>query len=126
MLLPVFRVELRWMMAKSPNRTRREPLSSRSGHEAADRQEAKEAAEKVIASFGKPDYPAKTFIPYTVIFCYPTFMERDALNCHFAVKAIMDGICDALGLDDAYLWRAVQERGDPCVGGKVVVEIGRG
>lgn len=62
-------------------------------------------------------------IPVRITFHPPTRQRRDLDNFQAAVKHELDGIAEALQVDDR-LFRPVSDWGDVCKPGKVIVEIG--
>jgi crossover junction endodeoxyribonuclease RusA len=56
-----------------------------------------------------------------LVFCPPNKQRRDADNCLAAMKAGLDGLADALGVDDSR-WRVSFEMGGQ-IGGMVTVDI---
>ena len=59
-----------------------------------------------------------------VTFCPPDKRGRDMDNMVASIKAGLDGVSDAIGVDDRH-WQLTIARGDPCKGGKVIVAIGQ-
>ena len=57
-----------------------------------------------------------------VTFCPPSRRAFDDDNLVASIKAHIDGIADALGVDDSR-WRLTIERGEPVKGGAVIVEV---
>jgi len=55
-------------------------------------------------------------------FCPPNRRKHDIDGCLSANKAALDGIADALKVDDSRFALLIQ-KGDPVKGGKVIVEI---
>ena len=60
----------------------------------------------------------------TLIFHFPDDRHRDADNCLSRMKAALDGLCDALDIDDERLWPITLERGPNVTGGQIVIRIG--
>lgn len=67
-----------------------------------------------------PDGPLGTILT----FHFPNDRRRDADNCLGMMKAALDGLCEALEIDDARLWPITLERGKNVTGGQVIVRIG--
>lgn len=67
--------------------------------------------------------PDRGAIPVRLTFCPPTKRRYDLDNALAACKAALDGVAEALVVDDVR-FAPVLVRGDVCKGGKVVVEIG--
>lgn len=57
-----------------------------------------------------------------VFFAPDDYRRRDIDNCLSSIKAALDGIADATGIDDG-LWSYEIRRGDVVVGGRVDVTI---
>ena len=64
----------------------------------------------------------KAPIPLTITFTPPDARRRDRDNMQGSAKHLLDGIADALGVDD-YRFRPSYEFADPEAPGRVVVEI---
>ena len=113
-------IALPWPVGLSPNRARRGPMSARTGHEQEDRDKARilTLALGLHATF--PD----GFIPVTLTSYFPYERHLDALSFHFSLKAQLDGVADALGLDDWRWWPVTLTRGEMVRGGRVVVRLG--
>ena len=60
----------------------------------------------------------------TLTFCFPDNRHRDADNCLSSMKAALDGLCDALDINDERLWPITLERGGNVTGGQVIIRIG--
>jgi crossover junction endodeoxyribonuclease RusA len=58
-------------------------------------------------------------------FCPPDRRRRDLDNMIASSKAYIDGICDAIGIDDSQLSLRIS-RGEPTKGGEVIAAITRG
>ena len=63
-------------------------------------------------------------IGMTVTFYFPDDRRRDIDNCLASLKGALDGIADALGIDDERLLPILLDRGLNVPGGQVVVRIG--
>lgn len=63
-------------------------------------------------------------IPIQATFYPPDRHARDFDNCGAALKAHMDGIADALGVNDSSFRPREPIIGEPVKGGKVVISIG--
>ena len=128
-------IELPWPRGLTPNTGRRTTMAARTGHEAADREDGRAAVSEtvrdaVISTFGV-DVRAgaggkqrEQLIPCEIEFCPPDWRWYDALNCHYRVKAVMDGVMETIGIDDARLWATTLRLGEAVRGGKVTVRIG--
>ncbi len=62
-------------------------------------------------------------LPVKLTFCPPDGRARDTDNMLSSCKAYLDGIADAIGVDDSR-WQLSIGRGEPVTGGAVVVEVG--
>ena len=65
--------------------------------------------------------PEEITAQYT--FCPPDRRHRDIDNCLAMMKAVQDGACSALGIDDSCIKRTVLEWGDVTPGGKVILRL---
>lgn len=63
-------------------------------------------------------------LPVLVTFNPPDKRGRDTDNMLASVKAGLDGVADAIGIDDKH-WVLTIARGEPVKGGRVVVQIGQ-
>lgn len=66
--------------------------------------------------------PVEGPFPLTLTFCPPDKRRRDQHNMPTAMKAGLDGLADALGVDD-YNFRVTYAWGEPVKGGAVLVEV---
>lgn len=96
-----------------PNRSRRLHWAQRSTSARAAREEARAL---VKASGLRPG------ATLCLTFCAPTRRRYDLDNALAASKAAIDGIADALGVDDSE-WAITITRGEPVKGGAVIVEF---
>ena len=64
----------------------------------------------------------KAELPMTMTFHAPDKRVRDLHNMVYAMRAAIDGLQDALGLNDSY-FRITPVWGDVVKGGRVVVEL---
>lgn len=64
-------------------------------------------------------------INVTITFCEPDKRRRDMDGMLSQTKNMLDGIADAIGVDD-HLWNLALRRGKVRKGGAVVVEINTG
>ena len=109
-------VVLPWPVSLSPNRARTMPMASRTGHEHDDRAIGRQA---VLAQLSPlPNFPAGD-IPLTITAYPPYARHLDALSLHYILKAQLDGVADALGVDDWRFWPVRLERANPMAGGQV-------
>ena len=63
-------------------------------------------------------------IPMTLVFHFPDNRHRDADNCLASMKPALDGLCDALEINDERLWPITLDHGKNVKAGQVVVRIG--
>ncbi len=77
----------------------------------------------VTAIAGGPDLPATRPLAMEVNFFPPDNRKRDADGCLSAVKAGIDGICDAYGLNDYDINPITIRRREPVKGGRVTVRF---
>ena len=59
----------------------------------------------------------------TYEFCPPDKRRRDLDNFQARCKPYLDGICDALGIDDSQIKRSIQDWGGVTDGGQVIITI---
>ena len=60
----------------------------------------------------------------TLTFCPPDRRRRDLDGCLSAIKAAIDGMAEALNIDDADFWPITLDWGPVCKGGQVRVKVG--
>lgn len=93
-------------------------------HEAkvAQRQEAYLLARQSITQSG---FEARPDARYRVemVFCPPDNRRRDVSNLHAAMKAALDGIAEAMGVDDSRFTEHQQRMGAMHYSGRVVVKV---
>ena len=70
-----------------------------------------------------PELPEQRPIALTVTFNPPDRRRRDAADMLSAIKAGLDGICDAYGLDDYHFQPITIDRQEPVKGGRVTVRF---
>lgn len=63
-------------------------------------------------------------VPVLLTFCPPDHRGRDMDNCHASIKAFLDGIAQALDINDRAFHPVTLDWGEPVKGGAVIVEIG--
>lgn len=66
--------------------------------------------------------PSDGTIPLTITFCPPNKRDRDMDNALASLKAALDGVADALGVDDKRFVLTLQW-GEPCKHGRVMVTL---
>lgn len=76
-----------------------------------------------LASSPKKFAPTKD-IPITIIFNPPDRRRRDLDGMHSALKPTLDGISDAIGVDDQYFNPVILRRGKVYKGGQVEIILG--
>jgi crossover junction endodeoxyribonuclease RusA len=67
--------------------------------------------------------PDRTPLHMTLTFCPPDGRRRDMDNCLSASKPVVDGMFEALGVDDSNIRRITIERGKPVRGGQTIARI---
>lgn len=68
--------------------------------------------------------PPECNIPMTMTFCAPDKRRRDLDNLLASEKNYLDGVAQALGVDDQVFCPITLKRGEVVKGGCVIVEIG--
>lgn len=104
----------------SPNRARTVPLSARTGHEHDDREVGRQAVLSQLSPL--PTFPPGD-IPLTITIYPPYARHLDALSVHYMLKAQLDGVADALVIDDWRFWPVMLDRGNPVAGGQVRLRL---
>ena len=69
---------------------------------------------------GDPDIPQALNV--TAIFCPPNNHKHDLDGCLSALKSSLDGIADAIGIDDSK-WQIAIRKDAPVKGGAVRIEL---
>ena len=67
------------------------------------------------------DYQGK--LQATLLFSPPDNAYRDLDNMVASMKAYIDGVCDALAINDRQITKQVAEKSKKCAGGKVVLTL---
>lgn len=67
--------------------------------------------------------PKRDDIAVLIEFCPPDRRKRDRDNCLSAIKAGLDGLCDALGIDDSRFEPVTVSMGHVTAGGEVRVTL---
>lgn len=76
-----------------------------------------------LEKFGAPArLPKGSRVHLEMVFCPPDKRRRDADNCIASMKASLDGISDALGVDDSRFVSTFR-MGEPVKGGAVIVTV---
>lgn len=68
--------------------------------------------------------PPESKLPVVMTFCAPDKRHRDLDNLLASEKNYLDGVAQALGVDDKMFEPITLKRGDVVKGGCVIVEIG--
>ena len=89
----------------------------------AQRDEAYLLARQAIVSSGF-DANRRGRYRVTMEFCPPDARRRDVSNLHAAMKAALDGIAQAMGIDDSVFVEHEQRLGSLHYGGRVAVRVG--
>lgn len=63
-------------------------------------------------------------VPLAVTFVAPDKRRRDMDNLFASLKADLDGVAQALGIDDSLFEPVTLKRGEPQKPGRVIVEVG--
>lgn len=103
--------------ALSPNS--RVDRRSAAGTRKAYRQAGAWAAK--AAGWGRLDWPS---VHLAITFCPPDNRRRDIDNMLASIKSGIDGVSDAIGVDD-HVFEYSLRRGDACKGGEVWINIQR-
>ena len=74
------------------------------------------------AGIRRLDYLGWTGMHVHLVFCAPSRRSFDLDNALSRVKAGLDGVADATGIDDS-LWTYAIERGTPCRDGAVILTV---
>lgn len=120
------RIELPWPDPKlMPNR--------KSGHHWAITQAVKLHRQKqawalTLEAMQRDAFHAQEgkLLPLVLTFCPPNNIRRDVDNLLAALKADLDGVARAIGVDDRFFEPVTLSRGAKVKGGKVVVEVTHG
>jgi crossover junction endodeoxyribonuclease RusA len=72
-----------------------------------------------IAAWKQPE----SGLHLSIVFCPPDKRKRDLDNMLASIKSVLDGIADALGVDDSE-WSLTISKGAPVLGGSVEITIG--
>lgn len=111
-------IELPWpITALWPNRR----AHWRTLHDA--RQAARDAAFYLAVDAGAHLRVKPCLIPVEIEFCPPSRRRFDRDNALAALKGHLDGVAEALGVDDSKFEPITLRRGEVVKGGKVIVSI---
>jgi len=91
--------------------------------ELAQAARAQAKLDALVAGWGLVHLPDGR-IPMTLIFHFPDNRRRDADNCLSSMKAALDGLCEALDINDERLWPITLDRAENIKGGQVIIRIG--
>jgi crossover junction endodeoxyribonuclease RusA len=115
-----FTVVLPWPARElSPNA--RIHRMAKAGYAAAARRDAFLVARAALLDCGDPVYCGA--LEMTIAIHPPDGKRRDLDNVHASLKSCIDGIFQALCVDDSSVRRVTLEWGERCPGGKVAVLI---
>lgn len=79
----------------------------------------------VLVEMRKNGYvPPVGRLPVSLTFCPPDKRRRDLDNLLASMKSDLDGVAQALGMDDQNFDPLTLKRGEPVKGGCVIVEVG--
>ncbi len=106
-----------------PNKARTLPWQVRAGYAQPARMTSK--VETLNAINGREIRFPTVLVPLHVTFHEPNARARDLDGLLSALKPSLDGIADALEIDDRHFEPITLQRGMKCKGGKVVIVIGR-
>jgi crossover junction endodeoxyribonuclease RusA len=81
-------------------------------------------AAKIIALSSGYESLGDGDIPLSIEFCPPDLRHRDRDNCLASCKAMLDGVADALNINDSRFEPITLRRGAVVKGGQVIVRIG--
>lgn len=117
------RIELPWPDPKlAPNRRNGKHWSST---HAAKLKRLSDARILTLQAMRQQDYvPPTGALPVVVTFHVPDKRRRDSDNLLASLKADLDGVSQALGVDDQLFDPMTLRRGEPVKGGRVVLEVG--
>ncbi len=110
------RLELPWFNpCLAPNRPKhfREKAAARK----------KQRALAYIIARGFQNKPRGETLAMSIMFHPPTKHRRDLDNCLAAIKGAIDGIADAIGIDDTNFRPITIDFGGVVRGGKIIIEI---
>ena len=108
-----------------PNRARREHWHVKAEYAKTARGTAKYEAYNAANSHGTlPQFKPQERIPLRMEFHPPDLRARDLDNLLAAMKPSIDGVCDALGINDKMICPIVLDWGKVEKHGKVILQIG--
>jgi len=83
----------------------------------------KQRADAYLIASTIQNKPRGETLALSIMFHPPTNHRRDLDNCLAAIKGAIDGIADAIGIDDTNFRPITIDFGEDCVGGKIIIEI---
>lgn len=110
--------------ALMPNRARRNHWAQKAGYAQAARMTARVETLNTAEHGELPTFSRHERIPLRLEFYPPNLRPRDLDNLLAAMKPSLDGVCDALEVNDKMFCPIVLDWGKVERGGKVVVKIG--
>lgn len=117
------RIELPWVAATlNPNRrngTHWSRVHTTKGKRLAD---ARALTMQAMRAAGY--VPPQGALALIVTFCPPDRSRRDMDNLFASLKADLDGVAQAMGIDDSLFEPVTLKRGEPQKPGRVIVEVG--
>ena len=119
----MIRIELPWVTA-TLNPNRRNGTHWSWAHAAKSKRAADAHALALQAMRSANGSPAKGAVHLVVTFCPPDKRRRDLDNLFASLKADLDGVALALGIDDSAFEPVILMRGEPQKPGRVILEVG--
>lgn len=108
-----------------PNRARREHWRVKAGYAQTARMTAKIETLNALPHAERPQFEPQERILLRIEFCPPNARSRDLDNLLAAMKPSIDGVCDALEVNDKMLCPIILDFGKVQKGGRVIVQIGK-
>jgi crossover junction endodeoxyribonuclease RusA len=116
-------IELSWPdRALSPNSRKHWRAKSRYQQDA--HKEGYIIMDQWLRAHQAPEGGPKGALPVLMLFCPPDRRGRDLDNLGASMKWALDGIADALDINDRAFRPVTSDWGDVCKPGKVIVKIG--
>jgi crossover junction endodeoxyribonuclease RusA len=116
-------IELSWPPRElSPNSRRH--WRAKAAYQQAAHREAYVVMDQWLRAHHAPAQPPQSALPVALVFCPPDARGRDLDNLGAACKWALDGIADALDVNDKLFRPVTLDWGEVCKPGKVVVKIG--
>lgn len=107
-----------------PNRARREHWRVKAGYAQTARMVAKVETLNALPHAERPQFEPQERIPVRMVFYPPNHRPRDLDNLLAAMKPSIDGVCDAIEINDKMICPIVLDWGKVEKGGKVILQIG--